>query len=274
MKFMLAKAREINRLHTARMIAHCLELCYLQVEAASNNHVERGSEGLQTVKELARRLNLSFGLDLLKIRKAMVAFHARGIHFCLSRVASAASADGQSSGVPSNLLFLEVLSEFSNKLIRHDKKLICEYVRLIFPNPVGSELASLHAYRSSLDPDATDTNPGHDGSSQITNPLIVGQINSLLTQGRGKRLRGADFSRPGIITNLNSQSLNTVIKRRRVNFKLNLKNISGNLSKVTSAGPSSSPPSAEMSFGVDCASLCNPCTSITTLTPAVHSSHQ
>ncbi|RTG85404.1 uncharacterized protein DC041_0007956, partial [Schistosoma bovis] len=54
MKSTLAKAREINRVHTARMIAHCLELCYLQVESASNNCVERGSEGLQAVKELAR----------------------------------------------------------------------------------------------------------------------------------------------------------------------------------------------------------------------------
>ncbi|VDP39291.1 unnamed protein product [Schistosoma margrebowiei] len=184
MKSTLAKAREINRVHTARMIAHCLELCYLQVESASN--------------ELARRLNLSFGLDLIKIRESMVAFHSEGIQFC------------QTPGVPSNLLFLEVVAEFSNKLLRQDKKSIYEYLRRIFPNPVGSEWASLHAYRSSLDPDNTDNAPGHDGVSHATNPQAVSSSNPAPVQGntvvptsgrvgyggrgRGKRLRDSDSS--------------------------------------------------------------------------------
>lgn len=95
------------------------------------NCVERGSEGLQAVKELARRLNLSFGLDLIKIRESMVAFHSEGIQFCVSRAASTAAATGQTPGVPSNLLFLEVVAEFSNKLLRQDKKSIYEYLRRV-----------------------------------------------------------------------------------------------------------------------------------------------
>ncbi|CAH8682361.1 unnamed protein product [Schistosoma rodhaini] len=289
MKSTLAKAREINRVHTARMIAHCLELCYLQVEAASNNCVERGSEGLQAVKELARRLNLSFGLDLMKIRESMVAFHSEGIQFCVSRAASTAAATGQAPGIPSNLLFLEVVAEFSNKLLRQDKKSIYEYLRRIFPNPVGSEWASLHAYRSSLDPDNTDNAPGHDGVSHSTNPQAVSNSNPAPVQGntvvpttgrvgyggrgRGKRLRDSDSSLPD--TNLNPQSTSTAIKKKRTNTASSSKNASGNVSSMTAVDPSRpTSPSEIPPNNAGCAPHHNPSTSMTTLATPVHSSNQ
>ncbi|KAH8867922.1 Cohesin subunit SA-2 [Schistosoma japonicum] len=291
MKSTLAKAREINRVHTARMIAHCLELCYLQVEAASNNYVERGSEGLQAVKELARRLNLSFGLDLIKIRESMVAFHSEGIQFCVSRAASTAAATGQPPGIPSNLLFLEVVAEFSNKLLRQDKKSIYEYLRRIFPNPIGSEWASLHAYRSSLDPDNTDTGPGHDGLNHPTNPQAASSSNpppvqgsTLLStsgrvgyggRGRSKRLRDSDSSLPD--PSLNPQSTSTAIKKKRTNFSGNPKNVSGNVSNFTATASDPSRPTtpAEMpSVSVDCAPHHNPSASMAALTTPVHSSNQ
>ncbi|VEL21270.1 unnamed protein product [Protopolystoma xenopodis] len=129
MKSTLAKSREISRIHTARMIAHCLNLAYLDVQASDvDGRVERGSEGFQTVKELARRLNLSFGLDFIKIREAMVALHSEGIQVCVAAAASAAAISGQLPGRPSNLLFLEIMSEFSNKLLRQDKRSLLEYV--------------------------------------------------------------------------------------------------------------------------------------------------
>ncbi|CAH8671635.1 unnamed protein product [Schistosoma bovis] len=289
MKSTLAKAREINRVHTARMIAHCLELCYLQVESASNNCVERGSEGLQAVKELARRLNLSFGLDLIKIRESMVAFHSEGIQFCVSRAASTAAATGQTPGVPSNLLFLEVVAEFSNKLLRQDKKSIYEYLRRIFPNPVGNEWASLHAYRSSLDPDNTDNAPGHDGVSHATNPQAVSSSNPAPVQGntvvptsgrvgyggrgRGKRLRDSDSSLPD--ANLNPQSTSTAIKKKRTNIASSSKNASGNVSSMTAVDPSRpTSPSEIPPNSAGCAPHHNPSTSMTTLATPVHPSNQ
>ncbi|CAL8094125.1 unnamed protein product [Calicophoron daubneyi] len=236
MKSTLAKSREINRVHTARMIARCLQLCYSEIEAASNGRVERGSEGLQAVKELARRLNLSFGLDLVKIREAMVAFHSEGIQFCVTSAAAVAAATGQVAGVPPNLIFLEIVAEFSNKLLRQDKKGLSEYVSRIFPNPVGEEWASLHAYRSSLDPDMAESNviPGHDLAHQTTNS--GGQAQSSLTahgtlgrtggtgRGRGRRsARDPDLSVPGAESSLVPQYTSTAVKRRRTGF-VNTKN--------------------------------------------------
>nr|CAH8872682.1 unnamed protein product [Trichobilharzia regenti] len=272
MKSTLAKAREHHRVNTARMIAHCLELCYLQVEAASNNHVERGSEGIQAVKELARRLNLSFGLDLIKIRESMVALHLEGIQFCVSRAASTA-ASGHPPGVPSNLLFLEVVSEFSNKLLRPDKKNISEHIRRLFPNPVGAEWSSLHAYCSSLDPDAADNTSGIDGPNHTTNITLPSNSNSLSAQsnalvptsarigygsrGRGKRLRDSDSSLPASDISVNPQSTSIAVKKRRVNLPNASKNLSGNVSHVTTAeaNPSRSTSPVEIPpNNLDCAS--------------------
>ncbi|KAF8565992.1 hypothetical protein P879_06467 [Paragonimus westermani] len=232
MKSTLAKSREINRVHTARMIAHCLQLCYAEVEAASNKHVERGSDGLQSVKELARRLNLSFGLDLVKIREAMVAFHSEGIQYCVASAAAAASATGQPPGVPPNLLFLEIVSEFSNKLLRPDKKGLSEYVSRVFPNPVGEEWASLHAYRSSLDSELTDystvvSGGAHDQPTS-TGALLTAQSGATHGpsarpsagpgRGRGRKpavIRDSDISLPAQDSALVPQSSSTAVKRKR-----------------------------------------------------------
>ena len=88
--------------------------------------MERTSEGFQTLRDLARRLNLSFGLDLIKIREAMVAFHSDGIQFVLSTTSPTSNNDGNSA-VPTALLFLEIIAEFSNKLLQQDKRSISNY---------------------------------------------------------------------------------------------------------------------------------------------------
>ncbi|TGZ72694.1 hypothetical protein CRM22_001934 [Opisthorchis felineus] len=229
MKSTLAKARELNRVHTARMIAHCLQLCYTEVEAASNHNVERGSEGLQAVKELARRLNLSFGLDLVKIREAMVAFHSEGIQFCVA--AATAATGGQPSStstVPPNLIFLEIVSEFSNKLLRQDKKSLSEYLGRVFPNSTGDEWAGLHAYRTTLDPDSAEgvAPPGpHEtvGASGL-HGIGSGAHGSVgrppgSGRGRGKRhARDSDLSLPGSDSTLLPQFTSTAVKRKRAGY--------------------------------------------------------
>ncbi len=92
--------------------------------------MERGSEGFQALRELSRRLNLSFGLDLIKIREAMVALHSDGIQYVLSTLPS--SMETSSPPVPTSLLFLEIVAEFSNKLLRQDKASISGYTFKVF----------------------------------------------------------------------------------------------------------------------------------------------
>lgn len=131
MKSTLGKLREINRTQTAKMLVYCLQLGFGELQAASQvNLVERSTEGFQSLRELARRLNLSFGLDLIKIREAMVSFHFDGIQFVLSTKPAggpSSSSSTSSAAAPSGLLFLEIVAEFSNKLLSQDKRSLSNY---------------------------------------------------------------------------------------------------------------------------------------------------
>lgn len=66
------------------------------------------------MQELAKRFSVMFGLDAVKNREALTALHRAGISFAALEPAPPAP--------PPHLLFLEPLAEFSNKLLRQDKR--------------------------------------------------------------------------------------------------------------------------------------------------------
>jgi len=93
----------------------------LQVEAPQNpNAFTKQDENFLALKELAKRFALSFGLDNQKNRDAVAALHREGIHFTFDKIDNPIDP----LGPPPNLPFLEILSEFSNKLIKQDKKIV------------------------------------------------------------------------------------------------------------------------------------------------------
>lgn len=72
-------------------------------------------------KELAKRFALSFGLDAVKNREAIIALHRAGILFAVQNNNDAVD---DPSAPPPHLLFLEILNEFTNKLLKQDKKVV------------------------------------------------------------------------------------------------------------------------------------------------------
>lgn len=99
----------------------CLSLKTLFEEIqtyASPDKISRSSQDFSDLKELAKRFALSFGLDAIKNREAVTALHRAGILF------AALYANVDDSTVPPNLLFLEILNEFTNKLLKQDKKVV------------------------------------------------------------------------------------------------------------------------------------------------------
>jgi cohesin complex subunit SA-1/2 len=122
-KTTLGKAREINKVVCAKTMATALIDVFseLRDESARNpNAFTKQDENFQALKELAKRFALSFGLDNHKNRDAVAALHKDGIQFTFNVIENPVNPLGQ----PPNLPFLEILSEFSNKLIRQDKKTV------------------------------------------------------------------------------------------------------------------------------------------------------
>ncbi|XP_025079886.1 cohesin subunit SA-1-like isoform X2 [Pomacea canaliculata] len=148
-KATLSKAREINKVNTAKTLAMSLTQLYKELQA-EQGEIDRSSDAFQSIKELARRFSLSFGLDQVKNREAVAAMHREGIVFSLTLPENSQPT----TGAPPNLSFMEVLCEFTNKLMKQDKKTVLNYLNKHLAGGVpanhGDEWQPLWTYRNSL----------------------------------------------------------------------------------------------------------------------------
>lgn len=116
-KATLAKTREINKINCTMTMLLSLRSLFEDIQNSTGHEkISRSSQEFSDLKELAKRLALSFGLDAVKNREAVTALHRAGILFASLHI------NLEDSSPPPNLLFLEVLSEFTNKLLKQDKK--------------------------------------------------------------------------------------------------------------------------------------------------------
>ncbi|GBP15797.1 Cohesin subunit SA-2 [Eumeta japonica] len=157
-KATLSKAREMNKLSCALTMQLAMQALFAEVVA---RHPTPGSARLAPefaeLKELAKRFSVMFGLDALKNREALTALHRAGIGFATLEAATVAPAP------PPNLLFLEPLTEFTNKLLRQDKRHVLKYLEARLQTAHAASWADdwqpLAAYRSALLADAPDDRP-------------------------------------------------------------------------------------------------------------------
>lgn len=70
-------------------------------------------------QELAKRFALSLGMDAIKNREAVIALHRAGILFAVTQDDS-----DNPMAAPVCLPFLEILNEFTNKLLKQDKRVV------------------------------------------------------------------------------------------------------------------------------------------------------
>lgn len=85
-------------------------------------YVPKNCQEYADLKELAKRFALSFGLDAVKNREAIIALHRAGILFAVTQTSDETDADPYAA--PPCLLFLEILNEFTNKLLKQDKRVM------------------------------------------------------------------------------------------------------------------------------------------------------
>lgn len=94
-----------------------LKTAFEDLQTHANGQISRSSQEFGDLKELAKRFALTFGLDAIKNREAVTALHRAGILFASKNVVP-------DDAPPTNLLFLDVLNEFTNKLLKQDKKVV------------------------------------------------------------------------------------------------------------------------------------------------------
>ncbi|NXS80055.1 STAG2 protein, partial [Erpornis zantholeuca] len=146
----LSKTRHNNKIQSAKTLILCLQQLF-QAHAESQDSssgVDFSSASFTNIKELARRFSLTFGWDQVKSRESIAMIHKEGIEFAFQ---GATGVDGKC--LPPNLSFLVIISEFSNKLLKPDKRLVYSYLQRYITEPLpcrGDEWQPLVWYRNSL----------------------------------------------------------------------------------------------------------------------------
>ncbi|XP_066578803.1 cohesin subunit SA-3 [Amia ocellicauda] len=138
----LSKARAISRVQSARTVCLSLQQVFSELLQEQGSPLDTSSPQFCEIRDLARRLAMTFGIDLHLAREPLVTLHKDGIRFALRDP----GAPGQP---PPQLPFLEVLSEFSFKLIKQDRALLAGFLQRVAPSPLPSWTA-LAVYQRSL----------------------------------------------------------------------------------------------------------------------------
>ncbi|CAL8370554.1 unnamed protein product [Arctogadus glacialis] len=146
----LYRTRQTDKIGSARTLLLCLQELYVLLKQEQRGG-GGGPPGVQTftnIKELARRFALTFG-DPAKFRESVTMIHRSGIEFVFSGFVQSPDA-----ACPPYLTYLTILSEFSSKLLKPDKKtLFCFLQRQTADHVVHSRedcWQPLVYYRASL----------------------------------------------------------------------------------------------------------------------------
>ncbi|KAJ6655567.1 hypothetical protein lerEdw1_005038 [Lerista edwardsae] len=149
-KEVLSRARQIDRLEWAQTLLLSLQQLLTQLLLEQGPACVDSAAFLE-IRDLARRFSLLFGLHQLQNRQALVALHKNGIKFAFQEPASPGSELGLI-----HLPFLELLSEFSPRLLQPDKALLLSYLKKTCQELPASRhreepcWASVTAYQCSL----------------------------------------------------------------------------------------------------------------------------
>ncbi|XP_047456471.1 cohesin subunit SA-2 [Mugil cephalus] len=119
------RTRQIDKIESARTLVLCLQQLFVRLkrEQESGGRAQPGVQTFTSIKELARRFALTLG-DLVKFRECVVMIHRNGIEFVFQEF-----SQSPESATPPYLSYLTILSEFSSKLLKPDKKLVFSYLQ-------------------------------------------------------------------------------------------------------------------------------------------------
>ncbi|KAI6189132.1 SCD domain-containing protein [Aphelenchoides besseyi] len=133
-KQILNRCREMDRLSTAQAIIGALISVYEEerVKQGGADTVDPTTQEFGELRELAKRFAAFYSSEQSRNREAVALIHHKGITHALGlETQPRPSGRGRrrvATEHPKNLSFLEILVEFSTKLLRHDKAAILKYL--------------------------------------------------------------------------------------------------------------------------------------------------
>lgn len=124
-KEMIYRTRQMDKIESARALVLCLQQLFVRLkrEQESGGRAHPGVQTFTSIKELARRFALTLG-DHVKFRECVVMIHRNGIEFVFQEFSQTPETP-----TPQYLSYLTILSEFSSKLLKPDKRTVFSYLQ-------------------------------------------------------------------------------------------------------------------------------------------------
>lgn len=130
LKQLLNRCREMDRFSMAQAMIQSLRAIYEEIrESKGGDYVDPLSAEFTELRDLAKRFATYFSSEQAKNRESVALIHQLGIRFSLGMDAPQhARSRRQPTEGNQALSFLEILLEFSSKLIRADKAAVLKYL--------------------------------------------------------------------------------------------------------------------------------------------------
>ncbi|KAM4555694.1 cohesin subunit SA-2 [Odontesthes bonariensis] len=200
----VSKSKLISPVQSAKTV--CLSLQQLFSEMLTEDHSQ---QDISEIRDLAKRLAMSFGINLHRVRKPLVALHMDGVRFAFR-----APQEGE-EGHP-NLAFLEILSEFSFKLLQQDRAQLSEFMQSECPTAALS-WPSVKLYQRSLESrfssKSREQEEGGDATSSHNTP--VSKRKRFAAQGSvSSTTRASSLERSSIHSHLDTPTLTSTVQKQ------------------------------------------------------------
>uniref|UniRef100_W5M3B8 Cohesin subunit SA n=1 Tax=Lepisosteus oculatus TaxID=7918 RepID=W5M3B8_LEPOC len=208
----LSRTRQMDKIESARTLVLCLQQLFLRLkqEQESGTVCSSSIQTFSSIKELARRFSLTFGWDQIKSRESLALIHRDGIEFVFGGF-----VQGGEKHTPPYISYLTILSEFSSRLLKPDKKTVYSYLQRYAGEQTVNNREDcwlpLIYYRASL----LATTEGEDSCSYISTDTFRQPSTAVCSRPPSLRQapsdgtltpRGTDRANPAAILGTNSGS--------------------------------------------------------------------
>ncbi|XP_037315563.2 cohesin subunit SA-1 [Pungitius pungitius] len=175
----VSKSKVIDPVRSAKTVCLCLQQMFSEMLTEEQSRQDVGE-----IRDLAKRLAMSFGIDLKRARKPLVALHVEGVRFAFRE-----PPEGEEQ--QSNVAFLEILSEFSFKLLQQDRVHLAAVLKSECPAAALS-WPSVRLYQRSLEGRSAKARvTGEGGDADFSHEAPAAKRKRSTPQVRGSWLDGS-----------------------------------------------------------------------------------
>ncbi|XP_068182509.1 cohesin subunit SA-3-like [Antennarius striatus] len=197
----LRQSKLINPVQSAKTVCLTLQQLFSEVLAE-----ERSSQNLIEISNLAKKLAMSFGVDLQHIRKPLVALHMDGMDFAFREPQD---EEGQNP----NIAFLEILSDFSFKLLPLDRIRLTEFLTSNCPHAALC-WPSVRMYQRSLEGRLNKPRKQDEGSHIASlHETPVAKLKKVTRQA-STTVEGSWLDSSNISSSLSTPALTSTVQRQ------------------------------------------------------------